>query len=122
MYDQCKAGLVALGNAVRYEHPVHMDANGEIVEDESLAFGRPVTVNYLHPENVFFWDETGENTHGKDDGNRGGQRKGVPKGEIPKELVAVKDSHFTVAPITDATGTLRYVTVIFAAKEVSQQF
>ena len=54
MYDQCKAGLVALGNAVRYEHPVHMDANGEIVEDESLAFGRPVTVNYLHPENVFF--------------------------------------------------------------------
>jgi hypothetical protein len=54
MYDQCKAGLVALGNAVRYEHPVHMDANGEIVEDESLAFDRPVTVNYLHPENVFF--------------------------------------------------------------------
>ena len=55
MYDQCKAGLVASGNAVRYEHPVHMDANGKIVEDESLAFGRPVTINYLHLENVFFW-------------------------------------------------------------------
>ena len=54
MYDQCKASLVASGNAVRYKHPVHMDANGEIVEDESLAFDRPVTVNYLHPENVFF--------------------------------------------------------------------
>ena len=39
---------------MRYKHPVHMDANGKIVEDESLAFGRPVTVNYLHPENVFF--------------------------------------------------------------------
>ncbi len=49
MYDQCKA------DAVRYKHPVHMGANGEIVEDESLAFDRPVTVNYLHPENVFFW-------------------------------------------------------------------
>ncbi len=41
MYNQCKAGLVVLGNAVRYEHPVHMDANGKIVEDESLAFGCP---------------------------------------------------------------------------------
>ena len=51
--------------------------------------------------------------------NRGGQRKVVPRGEIPKELVRVKDSHYTIMPITDATGTLRFVTVIFAAKEVS---
>jgi hypothetical protein len=64
MYNQCEAGLVASGNAVRYEQSVHMDANGEIVEDESLAFGRPVTVNYLHPENVFFFDETRDNMHG----------------------------------------------------------
>ena len=26
--NQCEAGLVASGNPVRYEHPVHMDANG----------------------------------------------------------------------------------------------
>ena len=39
---------------LRYGHPVHMDANGKIVEDELLALGCPVTVNYLHPENVFF--------------------------------------------------------------------
>jgi hypothetical protein len=67
-------------------------------------------------------DETGDNTHGKDDGNRGGQRKVVPKGEIPKELVGVKDSHFAVTPITNATGTLRFITVIFAAKEVSPEW
>jgi hypothetical protein len=119
MYAQCEDGLVASGNAVRYEHPVHKDTNGEIVDDVSLAFGHPVTINYVRPENVFFLDETGDNTHGKDDGNRGGQRKVVPRGEIPKELVGVKDSHYTITPITDATGTLRFVTVIFAAKEVS---
>ncbi len=34
----------------------------------------------------------------------------------------MKDSHFTVTPITDATGTLRFVTVIFAAKEVSPEW
>ena len=86
---------------------MHMDANGKIVEDESLAFGRPVTVYYLRPENVFFLDETGDNTHGKDDGNRGGQRKVVPKGEIPKELVGVKDSHFTVTPASLSSVTRR---------------
>jgi hypothetical protein len=39
MYDQCEEGLVASGNAVRFKHPVHMDANGKIVDNESLAFG-----------------------------------------------------------------------------------
>ena len=122
MYDQCEEGLVASGNVVRYDRPVHCNQVGTIVEDETLAFGHPVTIEYLRPENVFFLDETGDNTHGKDDGNRGGQRKVVPKGEIPKEIVGVRDSHFTITPITDATGKLRFVVVIFAAKEVSPEW
>jgi hypothetical protein len=80
------------------------------------TFGRPVTIDYVRPANVLFLDETGDSTHGKDDGNRGGQKKVVTKGEIPKELVGVKDSHFTITPITDATDTLRFVTIIFAGK------
>ena len=87
MYNQCEEGLVALGNVVRYEHPVHYNQVGTIVDDETLAFGHPVTIKYIRRENVFFLNETGDNTHGKDDGNRGGQRKVVPKGEIPKEIV-----------------------------------
>ncbi len=50
-------GLVASGNAVRYEHPVHKDANGKIVDDVSLAFGHPVTINYVRPKNLFFLDK-----------------------------------------------------------------
>jgi hypothetical protein len=86
------------------------------------TFGRPVTINYVHPENVFVLDKTGDNTHGKDDGNQGGQKKVVPRGEIPKELVGVKNSHFTITPITDATGTLQLVTVFFSSKELSPEW
>jgi hypothetical protein len=68
MYAQCEDGLVASGNAVRYEHPLHKDANGKIVDDVSLAFGHPVTIDYVRPENVYFLNETGDNTHGKSTG------------------------------------------------------
>ncbi len=111
-------GLVASGNVVRYDRPVHYNQVGKIVDDETLDCSHPVTIKYLHPENVFFLDETGNNMHGKDDGSQGGQRKVVPMGEITRKIVGVKDSHFTITPITDATGKLRFVVVIFAAKEV----
>jgi hypothetical protein len=54
MYDQCEDGLVASGNTVRYKHFVHKDANGRIVDNESLAFGHPVTIYYVHPDIFFF--------------------------------------------------------------------
>jgi hypothetical protein len=69
MYDQVEAGLVASGNVVRYDNPVHNNVNGKMVGDKSLAFGCPVSINHVRPENVFFLDKTGDNTHGKDDGN-----------------------------------------------------
>jgi hypothetical protein len=46
------------------------------------------------------------NMHRKDNGYQGSQMKVVPWGEIPKEYVGVKDSHFTMTPIMDATGKL----------------
>jgi hypothetical protein len=106
MYDQVEAGLVASGNALRYDNPVHKDKNGKIVDNKSLAFGCLATIDYVRLENVFFLDKTGDNTHGKDYGNQGGQRKVIPRGEIPKKLVGIKDSHFIITPIMDATGTL----------------
>jgi hypothetical protein len=68
-----------------------------------------VTVYFAHPENVFFLVNTRDNTTGKDNDNQGGQKKVVPRGEIPKELLGVKDSHYTITPIDDATGVLRFV-------------
>ncbi len=107
---------------MRDNYSVHKDANGKIVDDESLAFGHPITIYNVRPNNVFFLDETGDNMHCIKDGNRGSQRKVIPRGKIPKELVGVKDSHYTITPITDATGALRFVTVVFAGKEVSPEW
>ena len=38
MYNQVKRGLIEFGNAVvKYEHPVHTDKDGNIIEEGSLA-------------------------------------------------------------------------------------
>ena len=87
MYTQCEDGLVASGNAVRYEHPVHNDANGKIVDNVSLAFGNLVTINYVRPENVFFLDETVDNTHGNDDRNQAARGKLFQEAKFPKSLL-----------------------------------
>lgn len=49
-----------------------MDAAGKPVEDESFALGDPVTIDIHNCDNVFCMDETGDNTHGKKVGRRGG--------------------------------------------------
>ena len=95
-----------------------MDIKGWIVDNEADGFGRPVTIKPLRPRNVFLMDETGNNTHGKDDCKRGGEQMVVPCGEIPKEEVGVNNSHYTLAPFTDLNGDLRFLVVIFAAAKV----
>ena len=51
-------------------------------------------------------DETGDNTHGKEDSRRGGKNKVVPRGEVPKEEVGVNEAHFTPTPFNDFSGDL----------------
>lgn len=110
MYDNIGKQLIASG------------IEGNIVEDENLAFGCPVTINITRRENIFCMDETGDNTHGKNDCKKGGEKKVTVKGLIPRELVGIRDSHFTVAPVTDFNGDLRIVVVIFAAEKVPDKF
>jgi hypothetical protein len=60
MYAQCEDGLVASGNAVRYEHPVHKDTNGEIVDDESLTMCvRKMYSFSMKPEIIHMAKKTG---------------------------------------------------------------
>ena len=40
----------------------------------------------------------------------------VGTGTRPQEIVGTKDSHFTIVPITNATGELVMVVIIFASK------
>jgi hypothetical protein len=119
MYDQTEVLITKSGNARPFETPVHMDIEGNVVENESLAFGRPVTLDIHRKTNCFLGDEVGDNTHGKDDGNNGGEKAMVPEGEVPKIVTSTKNSHFTLFPINDFTGDLRFCTVIFKGDKLN---
>ena len=94
-----------------------MDVDGNPVgEDESLAFGCPVTIDIHRRDNVFCMDETGDNTHGKNDCKNGGEKKVVTTGTLPREVVGIKNSHFTAVPITDLNARLVMFVVIFAGE------
>ena len=116
MYDNIELALIESGNAVPYSSPVHMDLHGNIVDDESLAFGNPVTLNILRRDNVFCMDETGDNTNGKKDGKKGGEKMVCATSQTPRDLVGTKDAHYTIVPITNLNGVPVMIVVIFPGK------
>ena len=118
MYKQMENGLVESGCFVLLEIPVHVDMQGNVVEDEALGFGRPVTIKPKRPRNAFLVNETRDNTHGKNDSRRGGETYAVPHGEVPKQEVGVGDAQFTIAPFNDFLGELCFIAIIFAAEKL----
>lgn len=118
MYTDRYQDIVDSGNAVLLDEPVLMDLDGNTVTDETLAYGLPTTIKYTHPENVFFLDETGENTCETGDGAKGGQLFVVPAGEVPKQVASTKDCHFTVTPVTNALGELCLICIIFKGEKL----
>jgi len=116
MYDNIELALIESGNAVPYSSPVHMDLHGNIIDDESLAFGDPVTLNILRRDNVFCMDETGDNTNGKKDGKKGGEKMVCATSQTPRDLVGTKDAHYTIVPITNLNGVPVMIVVIFPGK------
>ncbi len=72
MFEQIEAALLTLRNACKFDSPINMDAAGNIIDDESQAVGLPVTIDIINHTNCFCIDETGNYTHGKNDGRGGG--------------------------------------------------
>jgi hypothetical protein len=104
MYSQCYQGIVDSGNAVWLHEPVHFDKEGNQVSDEIKAFGHPTKAKIIRGKNIFVLDETGSNTHGKDDGANGGEKKVTGKGQVASQEVGVNDDHHTVLPIHNLLG------------------
>ena len=74
MFDQIEKSVCLSGYAQRLDNPAHMDAACNPVKNKSLAVGYPVTIETIRCDNIFFMDKTGDNTHGKKDGRRGGEK------------------------------------------------
>mmetsp|Transcript_33611 Transcript_33611/g.68233 ORF Transcript_33611/g.68233 Transcript_33611/m.68233 type:complete len:887 (-) Transcript_33611:1079-3739(-) len=113
MYNNIEKGVIASGNGVVLDEPVHMDIDGNVVDDSSAAIGRQTSLKYTRPENCFVFDETGSNTNGTADKRKGGQKKVVGRGQKAQEVTGTKDCHFTVVPVTNLLGELVFVTIIF---------
>ena len=122
MFDLIEKALLSSGNARKLDTPVLMDAAGKPVEDESSAVGDPVTIDIHNRGNVFCMDETGDNTHGKKDGRRGGERFVVGKGQGARNVVGTNDCHFTVVPTSNLDGRLVMLTVIFPGKKLKDSW
>lgn len=118
MYDQTFDTMIKSGNAELLPEPIHVDKDGNEVENIFEGYGHAVTIKITHPENIFVMDETGDNTHGKDDKNSGGQKIVAPTGVVPKEEVGVKDSHFTVVPIHNLCEELVMIVIIFKGEQL----
>jgi hypothetical protein len=63
------------------------------------------------------FDETGSNTHGKDDGANGGEKKVTGKGQEASQEVGVNDDHHTVLPIHNLLGVRVMNCIIFKGQE-----
>lgn len=50
MYDGNEAMLIEHRIAEQFDEPVHMDKDGNIVDNEAEAYGRPVTIDIKHPD------------------------------------------------------------------------
>eukprot|EP00984_Skeletonema_dohrnii_P026505 scaffold15870_cov153-Skeletonema_dohrnii-CCMP3373.AAC.1 len=53
MYNNVEKGVIASGNGVVLDEPVHMDIDGNVVDDSSAAIGRQTSLMYTRPENCF---------------------------------------------------------------------
>jgi len=96
--------------------PVWMDAEGNIVELESDAFGCKVGIKVIHPNYFIMGDEKGCNTNMKTDGHVGGKKfMGEAGTRGCNKKVIVTDIHFTVLPFTNALGEPVLSSVVFAS-------
>jgi hypothetical protein len=68
MYEEIYNNLTTNGLAVAHPEAVWRNENGDIVENESEAFGMKSKYELIHPEWLIFVDELGSNTSQSKDG------------------------------------------------------
>ena len=117
MYDNVYDQLVMNGVAIRCE-PEWRDLSNNLLteEEKDKAFGEKCDIQILHPDHFLTFDETGCNTNMKDDGQIGGGKFVVGRGNTPKTVAATNDRRFTMLPIVAADGQPVICVLIFAGE------
>ena len=74
------------------------------MEKESESYGKQVTNIMPYPDHIFLSNEVGNNTHQRDDGNKGGEKFLTLKGYRSSFHESTSYSLWTCVPITNALG------------------
>ena len=119
MYNQFAEEMEYEKIAIPFDQPQWMDREGNILEQEELAFGCKVTHNILRPDMILVMDEVGSDTSQKGDGSIGGEKLVCEKGTTPKENCSTKSKHWTLIGLTALDGTPVMCIVIFKGVEES---
>ncbi len=69
-----------------------------------MAYGLAQDILITLPNWILFADKVGCNTSQMDDGHAGGEKLLVAWGDVPQQQASGKDHHFTMLPITSASG------------------
>ena len=118
MYDQCIDQMVRVGVAKKRDKAVWMDKSGNVVRDESHAFGCKVTHDLIHPDWCLVGDEVGGNISMKGDGHVGGRLYLTAKGKTASRKASKADRRFTLIGLTSLNGQpVMCIVIIQGAKE-----
>jgi hypothetical protein len=105
MYDAVYENMVDAGVAIKLDHEVMFDKDGNETDDKTKMHGGPTRYKLIKPERCVYVDETGCNTNCKNDGQIGVQRIIMSKNQIEGgRSSASTDLHFTVLAFTLGTG------------------
>lgn len=91
MYDCIKDALITCSLAERFNEPVWMNKDGNVVEKQEDAFGQKCTIRITHPEYCLVGDEVGGNTSQQGDGHVGGKKYLCECGCIPQQKASKKE-------------------------------
>ena len=118
MYDHVEYVMVNESKvANKLDEPVWMNEEGDIVEEESEAYGLKVTIDLHRPDMCIVMDEVGCNLTQEKDGAKGGQRFLCGADQEAYQSSATKNCHFTVLGLTTLAGEGLMCVVIIQGKK-----
>ena len=118
MYNHIEDVLVNDSKIARkYPTPQWVDKEGNIVEDESQAYGMKATIDIFRPDMALACDEVGCNLSMENDSSVGGEKYLTSTKGQAYQTTATKDSHFTCLGFTRFDGEPLLCVVLIKGKK-----
>ena len=118
MYHHIEQVLLKSNIAIKLDHPVPMDMNGNIVSDENQGYGFNVQIKITRPEMGLLLDECGCNLSQEYDNNYGNELYLTGKNDKAYQSISTKYNHFTFIGITLMNGQPLMCVVIVTGKSM----